>query len=55
MFGVKNVATYCAPRGVRFEEKAVSGLTGKEVVVYGYIGAKLWVPKQALIVDITLS
>jgi hypothetical protein len=55
MFGVKNVATYCAPRGVRFEEKAVSGLTGKEVVVYGYIGAKLWVPKAALIVDITLA
>lgn len=55
MFGVKNVATYAAPRGVRFEEKAVSGATGKEVVAYGYIGAKLWTPKAALIVDITLA
>jgi hypothetical protein len=55
MFGVKNVATYCAPRGVRIEEKMVTGKTGKEVVVYGYIGAKLWVPKAALIVEITLA
>lgn len=55
IFGVKNVATYAAPRGVQFEEKSVSGKTGKEVVVYGYIGAKLWTPKAALIVDITLA
>ena len=55
LFGVKNVATYCAPRGVRIEEKMVTGKTGKEVVVYGYIGAKVWVPKAALIVDITLA
>lgn len=55
MFGVKNVATYAAPRGVRFEEKGVSGKTGKEVVVYGYVGAKLWTPKANLVVDITLA
>ena len=55
LFGVKNVATYCAPRGVRIEEKMVTGKTGKEVVVYGYIGAKVWVPKAALIIDVTLS
>jgi hypothetical protein len=55
LFGVKNIATYCAPRGVRIEEKMVTGKTGKEVVVYGYIGAKVWVPKAALIIDITLS
>lgn len=55
MFGVKGVATYAAPRGVRVEEKAVAGLTGKEVVVYGYIGAKVWTPKAALIVEITLA
>jgi hypothetical protein len=55
LFGVKNIATYCAPRGVRIEEKMVTGKTGKEVVVYGYIGAKVWVPKAALIVDITLA
>jgi len=55
LFGVKNIATYCAPRGVRIEEKMVTGKTGKEVVVYGYIGAKVWTPKAALIVDITLA
>lgn len=55
LFGVKNVATYAAPRGVQFEEKGVSGKTGKEVVCYGYIGAKVWVPTQDLLVDITLA
>lgn len=55
VFGVKNVATYAAPRGLKFEEKAVSGKTGKEVVTYGYIGFKLWTPKAGLIVDITLA
>lgn len=55
VFGVKNVATYAAPRGVQYEEKAVSGKTGKEIAVYGYVGFKLWTPKTALIVDITLA
>lgn len=55
VFGVKNVATYASPRGVRFEEKMVSGKTGMEVVTYGYIGFKLWTPKVNLIVDITLA
>lgn len=55
VFGVKNVATYAAPRGIRFEEKAVSGKTGMEVVAYGYVGFKLWAPKTDLIVDITLT
>lgn len=55
VFGVKNVSTYASPRGIRFEEKAVSGKTGMEVVVYGYIGFKLWTPKAALVVDITLA
>jgi hypothetical protein len=55
VFGVKKVATYASPRGVRFEEKAVSGKTGMEVVCYGYIGFKLWTPKAALVVDITIS
>jgi len=54
VFGVKNVATYAAPRGVKFEEKAVSGKTGMECVTYGYIGFKLWAQKAALIVDITI-
>jgi acetylglutamate kinase len=55
MFGIKSMATYAAPRGVRVEEKSVSGATGKEVVVYGYIGAKVWTPKASLFVDITLA
>jgi hypothetical protein len=55
VFGVKKMATYAAPRGIQFEEKGVSGKTGKEVVVYGYIGAKVWAPKAALTVDITLA
>ena len=55
LFGVKEIATYASPRGVRFEEKGVSGKTGKEVAVYGYVGAKVWAPKASLIVDITLA
>lgn len=55
LFGVKGVCTYASPRGVRFEEKGVSGKTGKEVVVVGYVGAKVWTPKAGLIVDITLA
>lgn len=55
VFGVKGVATYAAPRGIQFEEKAVSGKTGKELVTYGYIGFKLWATKTDLIVDITLA
>lgn len=55
VFGVKNMATYASPRGVRFEEKAVSGKTGMEIVTFGYVGFKLWTPKTDLIVDITLA
>lgn len=55
VFGVKGVATYASPRGIQYEEKGVSGKTGKEVVAYGYIGFKLWAQKTDLIVDITLA
>lgn len=55
LFGVKQVATYASPRGVQFEEKGVSGKTGKEVVTYGYIGVKVWATKAALLVNITLT
>jgi hypothetical protein len=55
LFGVKNMATYAAPRGVQFEEKGVSGKTGKEVVTYGYCGVKVWAAKAALSVKITLA
>lgn len=53
--GVKKVATYASPRGVRFEEKGVTLKTGKEIVCWGYIGFNAWTPIQALIVDITLT
>lgn len=55
LFGVSKTATYAEPQGIKFEEKAVSGKTGMEIVTYGYIGAKVWVPKQDLTVDITLA
>lgn len=55
LFGVKNVTTYATPRGVIWEEKGVTGKTGKEIVCFGYVGAKVWTPKAALIVDITLA
>lgn len=53
--GVKMVTTYAAPRGLVYEEKAVSGKTGKEVVVAGLIGFKCWTPKATLTIDITLA
>lgn len=55
VFGVKNVGTYASPRGMHYEEKAVSGKTGKEIVVVGLIGYKLWAQKVGLVVDITLA
>lgn len=55
VFGVKGVATYAAPRGIQFEEKSVSGKTGKELVTYGLIGFKLWATKTDLVVDITIA
>ena len=29
--------------------------TGKEIVVYGYVAAKVWAPKASLTIDITLA
>lgn len=55
VFGVKGVATYAAPRGIQYMEKDVTGKTGKEVAVVGYVGFKLWTQKAPLIVDITLA
>lgn len=55
LFGVKDTAMYASPRGIRYEEKGVSGKTGKEVVVFAYIGAKVWATKSDLIIDITLA
>lgn len=53
LFGVKKTTTYAAPQGIKFEEKGVTGKTGKEVVTYGYIGAKVWATKSNLTVAIT--
>lgn len=53
--GVKNVSTYAFPRGLQFEEKGVTGVTGKEVVCYGLVGLKQWTPTAALTIKITLA
>lgn len=55
VFGVKNCGTYASPRGIQYEEKAVTLKTGREIVVVGLIGWKLWTQKAGLIVDITLA
>lgn len=55
VFGVKGVSTYASPRGMQYEEKGVTGKTGKEIVVFGLVGFKLWAQKAALTVDITLA
>lgn len=55
VFGANKVATYASPRGMNYEEKSVSGKTGKEIVVFSLIGFKLWSQKASLIIDITLA
>lgn len=55
VFGVKRVATYAQPGGLRFEEKGVTAKTGIEFVTYGYVGFKLWTQMASLVVDITLA
>ncbi len=55
VFGVKGVSTYASPRGLQYDEKGVAGKTGKEVVVFGLVGFKLWTQSVPLIVAITLA
>ena len=55
LFGVKSMTTYAQPQGVKFEEKMVSGKTGREVVTYGYIGAKVWATNSALTIAVVLT
>ena len=55
VFGVNKVATYASPRGMNYEEKSVTGKTGKEIVVFALVGFKLWAQKASLVVDITLA
>ena len=53
--GVKRVATYATPGGVRFEEKGVTAKTGIEFVTHASLGFRLWTQNATLIVDITLA
>jgi hypothetical protein len=53
--GVKGISTYASPRGYVWDEKGVTGKTGKEICMNALIGFKLWTPKAALIIDITLA
>jgi hypothetical protein len=53
--GIKNIATYASPRGLTFDEKSVSGATGKEIVCWGLTGIALWYSKAALMIDITVT
>lgn len=55
VFGVKGVATFARPRGTSYTEKEVGSKTGKELLVHSLYGFKLWAPKTALVVDITLA
>lgn len=55
VFGVKGVSTYAAPRGVQYDEKPVTGKTGREIEAHGYVGFKMWTQKASLVVDITLA
>lgn len=55
LFGIKKMCSYAEPQGVKFEEKGVSGKTGKEIVTYGYIGAKVWATNAALTIAVVLT
>jgi len=55
VFGVKGVATFATPGGAHYEEKSVSGKTGKEIVAWMNFGFCLWAQKVALTIDITLA
>lgn len=55
LFGISNLAVFASPRGVQYEEKAVTGKTGREVVAYGLVGATIWTPHRGIFVNITLN
>lgn len=55
LFGVNKIASYASPRGMQYDEKGVSGKTGKEVVVFGLVGFKLWTQKASLAIAIKLN
>ncbi len=53
--GVKGVTTMAMPGGIKTEEKMVTGKTGMEVAIFGYLGFKAWATKTDLTIDITLA
>lgn len=55
VFGVKGVATYASPRGMQFDEKKVTGKTGREYLIFCLVGFKLWAQRASLFVDITIQ
>ena len=55
LFGLKNLGLFASPRGIQYTEKEVSLKTGKEVVAYAYVGAKIWANHAPLFVNITLA
>lgn len=53
--GIKRKFTVALPVEWKQEEKGVSGLTGKEIVMYGYTGVKVWNNNLPLIVDVQIA
>ena len=55
IFEQRQVVGQQLPEGMQYEEKPVTGKTGREIVVFGLVGFKLWSQKAGLIIDITLA
>ena len=55
LFGLKNLGVIANPGGFTYEEKTATLKTGKEIVAYGYVGAKIWEPHLSYFVNITLA
>lgn len=53
--GIKGLTTYAQPREISYDEKGVTGKTGKEVVAVAYSGFKAWYQKKSLTIDITIA
>jgi hypothetical protein len=53
--GIKRKFTVALPVEWKQEEKGVSGLTGKEIVMYGYTGVKVWNNNLPLIIDVQIA
>jgi len=53
--GIEGISTWAFPRGMRVDEKSVSGATGKELVIWALSGLALWYAKAELMIDITVT